>query len=98
MLINLIALVISVSALHVSANAALSFSKDDMDTLSLMPLLNIDPIRTPTNNRSHEIEILTQNLIETEAYFSIYTYSTNDFHHYLPIYSLYRAKSYFLLI
>jgi hypothetical protein len=98
MLINLIALIISVSALHVSANADISFSKDGTDTLSSMPLLDMDPIRNPANNRSHEIEILSQNLIETEVYLETVTNKTNDFLHYLPIYSLYRAKEYFLLI
>lgn len=98
MLINLIALIISVSALHVSANADLSFSKDGSDTLSSLPLLDMEPIRNPGSNRSHEIEIFSENLTEADLYLAAFTYKTNDFLHYLPIYSLYREKAYFLLI
>ena len=98
MLINLIALIISVSALHVSAHSDISFSKDADDTLSSLPLLDMDPIRNPANNRNHEVEILSEHLIETEVYLVAITNKINNFFHYLPIYSLYRAKSYFLLI
>lgn len=98
MLINLIALIISVSSLHVNAGSDLSFSEDGTDTLSSLPLLDLDPIRNPANDRGHEIEILSQNLIEKEIYLNTSTHKKNDFHYYLPIYSLYRAKEYFLLI
>lgn len=98
LLINLIALIISVTALHVSVNTDISFSKDGTDTLSSLPLLDLDPIHNPTNNRSHEIEILSQNAFEEELYLATTTSKKNDFHYYLPIYSLYRAKDYFLLI
>jgi hypothetical protein len=98
MLINLIALIISVSALHVSTNADISFSKDGTDTLSSLPLLNLDPIRNPSNNRSQEIEILSQSLTEIGSHLKTTTNKTNDYLHYLPIYSLNRAKEYFLLI
>lgn len=98
MLINLIALIISVSALHVSASSYISFSQDGTDSLSSIPLLDMDPIRNPTNNRSHEIEVLSQTLIETDIYLETTTSKTNDFLHYLPIYSLNRVKEYFLLI
>lgn len=96
--INLIALMISVSALHVRANTDISFSEDGADTLSSIPFLDMDPIRNPSSNRSHETEILSQNLIETEIYLETVTNKSHDFLHYLPIYSLYRAKEYFLLI
>lgn len=98
MLINLLALIISVTALNVSSRADLSFSQDGRDTLSSSPLLDIDPIRNPENNRTHEIEILSQTPIETDLYLYTFTSKKNDFHHYLPIFSHYRAKEYFLLI
>lgn len=98
MIINLIALIISVSALHVNASVDLSFSKDGSDTLSSLPLLDIEPIRNPANNRPHEVEIHTENSTKIETYLETTTNKTNDFLHYLPIYSLYRVKDYFLLI
>lgn len=98
LLINLIALIISVTALHMSVDTDISFSKDGQDTLASLPLLEMEPIRNPTSGRSHEGEILSQKSLEAETYLATATYKAQDYLHYLPIYSLNRAKEYFLLI
>lgn len=97
-LINLIALIIAVSSLHLSHNSGISFNTEGTDSLSSLPFLDIDPIRNPSNKHTHEIEIITRSFQETADFAYSETLAAISFLYYLPIYSLVRAKEYFLLI
>jgi hypothetical protein len=97
-LLNLIALIIAVSSLQINSHSEISFNEEGTDSLSSSPLLHFSPIRSPSSKSSNETEILSQNFIE-QAFFAVSSkLPAIPFLYYLPIYSLNRAKEYFLLI
>ena len=96
-LLNLIALIIAVTSLHVNVQSEINFNGDGTDSLNSLPPLNLDPLRPP-GSKSSQAEILTQSFFE-QAIFAILTrLPLESFLYYLPIYSLNRLKEFFLLI
>lgn len=97
-LLNILALLIAVSSIHFEIHSEISFKEGIEDALSAEHLLDQSPLSTPSNKNSYDHEILSLNLSETANIAATDIVSAVDFLYYLPIYSLIRAKEYFLLI
>lgn len=96
--LNLLALIISIASLHVKVDSSISFNEEGLDSLSSLPFQEFLPLRNPTNKGSREVELLPRILIKAMSFVFEVRFKITSFIHYLPIYSLNRAREYFLLI
>jgi vesicle coat complex subunit len=97
-LLNILAILISVSSIHFEIHTEINFKEGLEDALSVEHIFDQSPLRNPSNKNSYDHEILSLNFIETANFAASLVTSAVDFLYYLPIYSLIRAKDYFLLI
>ncbi len=96
--LKLVALIIAVSSLHLSFTTEINFSQAGDDALSSHPLLDVNPIHNPASKSSFILLLPPLSTIQSAIFSLVEKLSVDTFLYYLPIYSLVRAKEYFLLI
>jgi len=97
-LLNFISFLIAVSSLYTCFHFEINFNDDGTDALSSLPLLKLDPMKSPNGKTSHSPEILNFFIGERAIFADLSELPTVSFLHYLPIHSLSRLKDFFLLI
>ena len=96
--IKLIALMIAVASLQVAVDSNISFNEEGSNSLFSLPAFDLDPIRNPTNKSSVEADLIQPDLFSPLPFLPEVSLEIIPYLFYLPIYSLNRAKVYFLLI
>jgi hypothetical protein len=96
--LNFISFIIAVSALFTSYRFEIISSNDGADALSSLPLLKLDPMKSPNEKGPHRGDILDYNSVGHSVLNSLSELTVVSFLHYLPIHSLYRLKDFFLLL
>lgn len=98
LVLKLLTIVIALTSLHINFASEISFNYEGVDSIFSSALLDVDTTQATSSKRQHEIEITPTDEVR-EAIFSLReSLEQISFLFYLPIYSLVRAKSYFLLI
>lgn len=94
--INLLAIVIALTSLVMEHPSVESFD-EQLTAISQLPIWQTDSLRNQEIKHSEKTIHIAQDFIPIVV-IADFQNAHNDFHHYLPIYSLVRQKEYFLLI
>jgi|GEM_PF-6212377 len=70
---------------------------NESSSLSALPILHLNPLRSPTGKSELKLHYIAQDFIPI-VHIATVNYVAASFRHYLPIHSYEKEKEYFLLI